>query len=377
MAGFYAMLACGASIAYAQNFDSVGTDAIEVRPTVIAGVPRFYEKVYARVLEAALGRPALLKALFFWGLERGRTAARAHYAWRRPTPLVALQAWIADRLVFAAVRGRLGGRLRFCVSGSAPLSIGVMEFFYAIGIPIVEGYGLTETSPVITVNRVTRNRPGTVGPPIANVVIKIADDGEILVQGPGVMKGYHNLPAETAAALEGGWFHTGDIGRLDADGFLVITDRKKDLLVTAGGKKVAPQPIENALKTLPWVAEAVLIGDGRPYVTALVVPNFAQLEVYARAHGIAFVTQADLVHHPAIHTLFERAIAETTAGLARFEQIKRFTLLEREFRQDDGDLTPTLKVRRRIISEKFAPMIEAMYAGHETPQLEGWEPRDH
>jgi len=184
------------------------------------------------------------------------------------------------------------------------------------------------------------------------------------------MKGYWNLPTETAEALAGGWFHTGDVGMLDADGHLVITDRKKDLLVTSGGKKVAPQPIENTLKTIPFIAEAVLLGDGRPYICALVVPNFEQLEAYARANGIAFVTHKDLVLHPAVNDLYAKKIAAATAGLARFEQIKRFALLEREFTQDAGDLTPTLKVRRRILLQKFAPTIEAMYAGHETPALE-------
>jgi long-chain acyl-CoA synthetase len=371
MAGHFTMVSRGVSIAYAESVDTFARDLREVRPTIVMCVPRLFEKMYRRILDAAIAAPLLRRAIFFGARDVATAWARASTNGRRPSPWLHFQHALSDRLVFRTLRGRVGGRLRFFISGGAPLSPEIAEFFLGAGLPVLEGYGLTETSPVIAVNRMDRNKPGTVGPPIAHVEVRIADDGEILAKGPGVMKGYLNLPAETAAALDGGWFHTGDIGHLDADGHLVITDRKKDLIVTAGGKKVAPQPIENALKTLPWVAEAVLLGDGRPYVCALIVPNFQQLEAYARYKGIAFVTDRDLVHHPAVRDLFTRKIRAVTAGLARFEQIKRFTLLEQEFRQDTGDLTPTLKVRRRIIAEKYAPAIEAMYEGHETPQVEG------
>jgi long-chain acyl-CoA synthetase len=371
MADHFTMISRGVCVAYAESLDTFARDLLEVRPTIVMCVPRLFEKMYRRILDAAIAAPMVKRAIFFGARDVATAWARARGNGHRPSPLLALQHALSDRLVYRTLRERVGGRLRFFISGGAPLGAEIAQFFFGAGLPVLEGYGLTETSPVIAVNRIQTNKPGTVGPPIAHVLVRIAGDGEIVVKGPGVMKGYLNLPAETAAALEDGWFHTGDIGHLDRDGFLVITDRKKDLLVTAGGKKVAPQPIENALKTLPWVSEAVLLGDGRPYVTALVVPNFQQLEAYARYKGIAFVTHTDLVHHPAIHELFARKIAEVTSGLARFEQIKRFTLIEREFRQDEGDLTPTLKVRRKIIAEKFAPVIEAMYAGHETPGLDG------
>ncbi|MEK7330618.1 MAG: long-chain fatty acid--CoA ligase [Candidatus Eisenbacteria bacterium] len=367
MAGFYAMLACGAGIAYAQSLEKVAADALEVRPTIVVGVPRFYEKVYARVLEGAIAHPAPIRALFFWGLDRGRAMARAHYAWRRPSPLAALQAQLADRLVLSKIRARLGGRLRFCVSGSAPLSPRVMEFFYAIGIPIIEGYGLTETSPVICTNPFGREKPGSVGPPIPGVEVRIGKDGEILTRGPHVMRGYHRNETATREALRDGWFHTGDIGHLDADGYLVITDRLKDLLVLAAGKKVAPQPLEAKLKTSPWVGEAVLLGDRRPYVVCLIVPNFVTLEAEAKTRGWACASRRELIARPDVQALYQAEIDRLNTDLAPFEQIKRFALLDRELSQEAGELTPTLKLKRRVITESFAPIIEELYAGHSVP----------
>ena len=367
MAGFYAMLACGASIAYAQNFDTVASDAQEVRPTLLVAVPRVYEKVYARVMEAALKRPPLARAMFSWGLARGRARAQAHAAWRSAAPLVAFQAWIADRIVFPAVRARLGGRLRFCVSGSAPLAVDVLEFFDAIGIPIVEGYGLTETSPVMCLNPLGRGKPGSVGPPIPGVEVRIGPEGEILTRGPNVMQGYYRNEAATREAIRDGWFHTGDIGHLDGDGYLVITDRLKDLLVLAAGKKVAPQPLEAKLKASPRVAEAVLLGDRRPYVVALVVPNFANLEAEAKTRGWAFGSHAELLARAEVVALYQAEIDRLNADLAPFEQVKRFALLDRELSQECGELTPTLKVKRRVIAENFAQVIDSLYAGHVAP----------
>ncbi|HUK62816.1 MAG TPA: long-chain fatty acid--CoA ligase, partial [Dongiaceae bacterium] len=248
MAGLYAMLASGVSIAYAQSIDTVAQDAVDVRPTVLMGVPRFYEKVFARVMENARHQPPIRRAIFHWGLERGRRAARAHFARRRLGGLSALGARLGDRLVGSRVRDRVGGRLRFCISGGAPLDPKVLEFFFAVGIPIREGYGLTETSPVICLNPPGREKPGSVGPPLPGVEVRIGDEGEILTRGPHVMRGYYRNDEATRSALRDGWFHTGDVGRLDGDGYLVITDRLKDLLVTAGGKKVAPQPLESRLK---------------------------------------------------------------------------------------------------------------------------------
>ncbi len=287
MAGLYAMLGAGATIAYAESMEQVAANAVEVRPTILTGVPRFYEKVYARVMENALGQPALRKRIFFWGLQQGTARARARFEGRRLSWLAARRADLADRLVGAKVRARVGGRLRFCISGGAPLAPKIMEFFFAVGIPVLEGYGLTETSPVICLNRLGHEHPGAVGPPIPGVEVRIGAEGEILTRGPHVMSGYFKNEEATRLALRDGWFHTGDVGRLDADGVLTITDRLKDLLVTAGGKKVAPQPLEGRLKTSKWVSEAVLLGDRQPFITSLIVPNFVNLEAEAKAHGRA------------------------------------------------------------------------------------------
>jgi long-chain acyl-CoA synthetase len=239
-----------------------------------------------------------------------------------------------------------------------------MQFFCAIGVPIVEGYGLTETSPVICVNPLGREKPGTVGPPIPGVEVKIGDQGEILTRGRHVMRGYYRNDAATSAAIRDGWFHTGDVGHLDADGYLVITDRLKDLLVLSGGKKVAPQPIEARLKNTPWIAEAILLGDRRNYVVALLVPNFARLEAEAAARGWATDSRRALLDRPEVVELFQSAVDGINGSLARFEQIKRFALLDRELTQEAGELTPKLSVKRRVVAEKYASQIESLYQGH-------------
>ncbi len=367
MAGHYTMISRAVSVAYAESVEAFAANLQEVRPTVVFAVPRLFERIYGRVVDSAHAGGPLPRAIFLRAQAVALRWARLFVARKSIPPWLALQHALFDKLVYSKLRARMGGRIRFFVSGGAPLGAEIAEFFLGAGLPVLEGYGLTETSPVIAVNRPARNKPGTVGPPIANVVVRIAEDGEILVQGPGVMKGYFHLPGETEAAITGGWFHTGDIGHLDEDGHLVITDRKKDLLVTAGGKNIAPQPIENALKTSKYIAEAVLIGDQRPFISALIVPNFEQLETYARAKGISYVERQDLVKHPAIVEFMQSEIMTLTKDLARFEQIKRFRLLEREFSQDQGELTPTLKVRRKIVAQHYAHEIDALYAGHETP----------
>ena len=361
MAGLYAMLAAGTTIAYAESMELVAANAVEVRPTILTGVPRFYEKIYARVMENALGLPSLRKRIFFWGLHQGLDRARARFEGRRLPWLAARRAAIADRLVGAKVRARVGGRLRFCISGGAPLAPKVMEFFFAVGIPVVEGYGLTETSPVICLNRLGHEQPGSVGPPIPGVEVRIGDEGEILTRGPHVMKGYFKNDEATRQALRDGWFHTGDVGRLEADGTLTITDRLKDLLVTAGGKKVAPQPLEGRLKTSKWVSEAILLGDRQPYIVCLIVPNFANLEAEAKAHGRGVTSPHDLVAQPESRSLIQAEVDRVNGDLAPFEKIKKFALLERELSQEAGELTPTLKVRRRIVAERFAEVIAQMY----------------
>ena len=367
MAGLYAMLAGGASIAYAESIDAVAANAIEVRPTILCGVPRFYEKVYARVMDNARTLPHLRQAIFRWGLRQLTEVTRARFERRHPSAGTAFQARLADRLVASKIRARVGGRLRFCISGGAPLAPKVMEFFFAIGIPVIEGYGLTETSPVICLNPPGREKPGAVGPPIPGVEVKIGEESEILTRGPHVMRGYFKNDAASQTALRNGWFHTGDVGRLDQENYLVITDRLKDLLVTAGGKKVAPQPIEARLKASKWIAEAVLLGDARPYVVCLLVPNFANLEAEARERGWPFAKISELLERTEVRALYQTEIDAANAELAKFEQIKLFSLLERDLSQEGGELTPTLKVKRRVIMNKFSQVIEALYSGHTAP----------
>jgi long-chain acyl-CoA synthetase len=366
MGGFYTMLSVGATIAYARSLETVAADAQEVRPTILLGVPRFFEKVYSRVMENAAGQPPLRRAIFHWGLGVGRKVARLRFQGKTAGLLLGLEATLADRLVGAKIRERVGGRLRCCISGSAPLAPKVMEFFFAVGIPIVEGYGLTETSPVITLNVPGRERPGAVGPPLPGNDVRIGPDGEILARGPNIMQGYFRNEEATRAALRDGWFHTGDVGHLDAEGNLVITDRLKDLIVTAGGKKVAPQPLEGRLKTSRWVSEAVMLGDRRPYCVALIVPNFANLEAEAKLHGWPAGSRRELVASEGARALYQGVIDELNAGLAPFETVKRFELLDRELSAEAGELTPTLKVRRKIVAKVFADQIEGLYTGAAT-----------
>lgn len=363
MGGFYCMIRGGVTIAYAQGIDTVAQDALDVKPTVMTAVPRFYEKIYGRVMESAASMPPLRRRLFDWGIGRLARRARARFEGRADDGFFAR---LADRLVASKIRARVGGRLRFCISGGAPLGAPVMEFFFAIGIPVIEGYGLTETSPVICLNPPGKEKPGSVGPPIPGVELRIADDGEILTRGPHVMRGYFKNEAATREAITDGWFHTGDVGHLDRDGYLVITDRLKDLLVTAGGKKVAPQPIELKLKTSRWVAEAVLLGDRRPFVACLIAPDFDSLAHEARARGWT-EPSAELLRRAEVLAIFQGLIDEANKSLAPFEQIKRFALLERPLTQETGEITPSLKVKRRVVAEKFSGLIEGLYAGTRAP----------
>jgi long-chain acyl-CoA synthetase len=363
MAGLYAMLAVGCTIAFARSVETVAADAQEVHPTMLCGVPRFYEKVYARVMENAAQQPPLRRAIFHWGLGIGQQVARLRFQGKTAGLWLGFIATIADQLVGHKVRERVGGRIRYCISGGAPLGPKILEFFFAIGIPILEGYGLTETSPVICLTQPGRERPGAVGPPVPGTELRFGPDGEVQVKGPGVMQGYFRNDEATRAALRDGWFHTGDVGKLDEEGFLHITDRLKDLLVTAGGKKVAPQPLEAKLKSSRWVSEAVMLGDQRPYCVALLVPNFANLEAEAKAQGWPMASRGELLRSPGARSLYQRLVDELNAGLAPFETIKRFELLDRDLSAEAGELTPTLKVRRKVVSQTFAELIEGMYAG--------------
>ncbi len=349
----YSYLCHGASIAYVAAIDEVPQALVEVRPTVMAAVPRFFEKLYDRVMEQVRKAPAWRQKLFAWAMRQGkrRLAGRG----------TSFEYGLAERLVFRRLRDRLGGRLRFVISGSAPLSPALAEFFLGCGLPICEGYGLTETSPVLTANQPDSIRIGTVGKPIAGVEIKIAPDGEILARGPNIMQGYYKRPEETAQAIRDGWFHTGDIGRLDADGYLTITDRKKDLLKTAGGKYVAPQPIENKLKTNPYIQNVVVLGDKHKFVSALIAANVGKLQDYARDHGIVCASPGELVRHPKILEFMQQQVDESTPDLAHFERIKKILLTENDFTIANGSLTPTMKVKRNIIEKQYAEQIAKLY----------------
>ncbi len=357
----YVYLFSGVTIVFAESFDTIARDMGQVRPTVLTGVPRVYEKLHARVLEGAQAAGGAKAMMFRLALTAGLARAKAVLRGKHPDPVTSLASGLGDRLVFSAIRQKLGGRLRFVASGSAPLGAEVMEFFYAIGIPIIEGYGLTETAPILTFNPLNAPRVGTVGRPIKGVELRIAEDGEILARGPNIMKGYFNKPEATAAALEGGWFHTGDIGHIDPEGYLAITDRKKDLLVTSGGKKIAPQPIETILKRSPIVAEAVLLGDRRKYAAALIVPEFKALERRLKDLGRPPAPREELIARSDVIALYQEIIDALNRELSQYERIKRIALLPREFSVDSGELTPTLKVKRKVIEERWGKQIESLY----------------
>ena len=361
MASFLYLLT-GTTMIFAESFDTVGRDIGVVRPTMITGVPRVYEKMQARILEKAAAVPGVKGALFKWGLGATTRCARAQLSGRRPGPFTALQASLADRLVFSKVRAGVGGRLRYAVSGSAPLPVSVMEFFTAVGMPNIEGYGLTETAPILTVNPPGSLRAGSVGMPVRDVEIRIADDGEILARGANIMSGYYNKPAATAEVLRDGWFHTGDIGGFDKEGYLSITDRKKDLLVTSGGKKIAPQPIETTLKRSPLIAEAVVLGDRRNFAAALVIPDFAALERRLKDLGRPpSNSREELVAREDVKGLYDEIVTGLNRELSQYERIKKFALLPKEFSIDSGELTPTLKVKRKVVEEKYKDLIESLY----------------
>jgi long-chain acyl-CoA synthetase len=363
MAGYYLMLSVGATIAYAEGVDQVAANMGEVHPTLMSSVPRLYEKMYARVLEKVAKDPPLRQKIFHWALGVGRQVFAHRVARTQPGLLLKLKHAVAEKLVFSKIKERTGGRLKLFVSGGAPPAKEIAEFFGAVGLLILEGYGLTETSPIISVNRPDEMKPGSVGKPVAGVEVKIAADGEILTRGPHVMQGYFGKPEATAEAIDPeGWFHTGDVGVVDAQGFLTITDRKKDIIVTSGGKNIAPQPIENLLKTNPIIAEVVMIGNKRHFPAALLVPNFENLERWAKQKGLAFEGREDLAGKAEVVALYEGVVKEMTGELAQFEKIKKITLLPREFSLEAGELTPTLKVKRRFVEEKYKNMIDAMYA---------------
>jgi len=367
MAGHYMMFHVGCSIAYAESIDTVPVDMQTVRPTLVLSVPRLYEKMYARVLENALAGGAVKSRIFFWARRVADRWADVTLAGGTPHGLLALQYKVAQKLVFSKLKARTGGRLRYFVSGGAPLAPEINKFFYAAGLVILEGYGLTETSPVIAVNTPEAFRIGTVGCPLKGVEVTIASDGEILTRGPHVMQGYYNKPDATREAIDSdGWFHTGDIGEL-RDGMLAITDRKKDIIVTAGGKNIAPQPIENMIKTNKYVSQAVVIGDKRKFPAVLVVPNWEQVEKYAKLKNIIWTDRRQLLEMPTIRAKMDKEVFSQLESLAQFERPKKVALLEHDFSIDRGELTPTLKVKRKVVDKSYKAVIDAMYAVDHEP----------
>jgi long-chain acyl-CoA synthetase len=359
----YAYFYRGAIIAYVDDALKVGQYLPEIRPNVFAAAPRVFEKVRARILDnVATQKPAKQK-IFRWALKVAEQRV-PYIIDRKPLPLaLKVKSKLADKLVFSKILDRLGGRVRFVLSGAAPLSQDLASFFIGAGLDILEGYGLTETSPVITVNRPDKRRLGTVGVPLPGVEVRIAADGEILARGPNIMKGYYNNPEATADCIDGeGWFHTGDIGEIDADGFLKITDRKKDIIINAYGKNIAPQPLEALLKSSPYVATPVLLGDRRKYLSALIVPNFDRLENEAKTMGVKFESHQELIADPRIRELFQNEIDRFNRNLDRQEKIRRFTLLPRDFTQEEDEMTPTMKVKRKNIDKKYRALIDAMYS---------------
>ncbi len=364
----YTYLFNGVSVAYVERIEALPAALVEVRPTLVAAVPRVFEKIYASIMDKAARATGFKRKLFDWAVRVARQAV----PWRgygRPVSLwVKLQWWLADKLVYPKIRAGLGGRIRRMNSGAAPIAKELLEFYWAVGIAIYQGYGLTETSPVVCTSREGKNRLGSVGPPIPNVEVRIADDGEILVRGPCVMQGYYNKPEQTRAVFtEDGWFKTGDIGRLDEDGYLYVTDRKKDLIKTAAGKFVAPQPIENKLKTSPYIANAAVIGDRHKFVVALLVPNVTAIEARAREHGLEFHSPAELAAHPWVRELLAQEVDRLTNDLAQYERPKRFAVLDHDFSFDGGQLTYTMKLKRRVIEQRYAGVIASLYADLEEP----------
>lgn len=359
----YGYLFKGLTVAYVPRMEDVPQALIEVRPHICAAVPRFFEKLYSNILERGSQATGIRRRIFDWAIRVERKAAPWR-AYGRPAPAsVRWQWWLANRLVYKKFREGVGGRIVEFISGGAPLATELAEFFNTVGLTLYQGYGLTETSPVISTNLPGSSRVGTVGQLIPGIEARIAEDGELLVRGPCVMQGYAKKPEETRAVLSAdGWLATGDIGRIDPDGFLVITDRKKELLKTAGGKLIAPAPIENALKSSPFILNAALVGDRRPYIAALIVPNFATVQARAAQAGVKLNSPQEMVSSAWVHDLIEAEINRLTSNLAQFETIKRFALIDREFTFDGGELTFTLKLKRRVISERYADMIERLYA---------------
>ena len=359
----YCYFLTGCSIAYAESVAAVAQNMMEVKPQVFVSVPRVYEKVYGRVQEGVASGSPIKQKLFGWAVATGRQALPWRLKHQSPPGFLGLQLALADKLVFSKIKERLGGKFQFAISGGAPLSRDIAEFFWGAGIPIYEGYGLSETSPVISVNTRENVKMGSVGKPIPGVDVMIAADGEILSKGPNIMKGYWGMEKETAEVIDSeGWFHTGDIGEVDPEGFLRITDRKKELIINAYGKNVAPAPIENALKGSRFIGQAVVIGDRRKFLSALLVPDFEVIRPWAEKHGLGTAQNDQLIGDSRVRDEIAKEVEAVNVNLASFEKIVAWELLPNEFTLETGELTPTQKVKRRVINQKYGEIIDRLYA---------------
>jgi len=365
MAGYYTALSGGCTIAYAEGIEKIAQNMVEIKPTIMTAVPRLFERMYSRIKKNVESQPEKKQKIFNWAIEVGKLYAEKKRANEIIPISLLLKHKLADTLVFKKLRERTGGRIRFIVSGGAALSRELGLFFEAVGLLIIEGYGLTESSPVIAANRVNDYKYGTVGKPLPGVEIKIAKDGEILASGPNIMKGYYNNKKETDETIKDGWLHTGDIGVFDAEGFLIITDRKKHLFKTSTGKYIAPTPIENMFLASKYIDQFVLIGDRRMFITALIVPDFEALKEYADANRISYKNEKELTDMKQIYELLEKELAVFQKKLAAYEKVRKFTILDKPFSIETGEITPSLKVKRKVIEERYSDLIEEMYKGME------------
>ncbi len=362
MAGYYTALSGGCTIAYAESIEKIAQNMTEIKPTLMTAVPRLFERMYSRIKRNVETQPEKKQKIFNWAIEVGRVYGKAKKQDNIPISL-SLKHKLADKLVFKKLRERTGGRLRFFISGGAALARELGEFFEAAGILIIEGYGLTESSPVITCNRPNDYKFGSVGKPLPGVEVKIAKDGEILAYGPNIMQGYYNNKKETEATIKDGWLYTGDIGVFDAEGFLIITDRKKHLFKTSTGKYIAPTPIENLFLASKYIDQFIIIGDRRMYVTALIVPDFEALKEYADANRIHYTDPKELVNYKQVYELLEKDLVQFQKKLANYERVRKFTILEKPFTIEGGEMTPSLKIKRKVIEERYKDLIEDMYKG--------------
>ncbi len=362
MAGYYTAFAAGCTIYYAESIEKVATNLQEAKPTLMTSVPRLFERIQSRIIKNVESQSVSKQKIFYWALRIGKDYVSARKKGSVPPPLK-LKHKIADKLVFHKLRERTGGRLRFFISGGAALSKELGEFFEAVGLQIIEGYGLTESSPVIAANRPDDYKFGTVGKPLPGVEVKIASDGEILARGPNIMQGYYKKKKETEETVINGWLHTGDIGAFDTDGFLMITDRKKHLFKTSAGKYIAPTPIENIFLTSKYIDQFVLIGDRRMFLSALIVPDYESLKEYADAHKIPYTNESDLTGNEQIYKLIETDMGKLQKKLANYERVRKFALLDKPFTIETGEITPSLKIKRKVVEEKYNYLIEKMYYG--------------